>query len=70
MMANVIEIDANNRIQASTTTDMNGNFTLAIKNPNNTLKVYFFGLISVSFIQFKIFPKKGFIYFILKPKYL
>ena len=43
MMANVIEIDANNRIQASTTTDMNGNFTLAIKNPNNTLKVYFFG---------------------------
>ena len=43
MMANVIEIDANNRIQASTTTDMSGNFTLAIKNPENTLKVYFFG---------------------------
>lgn len=43
MMANVIEIDANNRIQASTTTDMNGNFTLAIKNPNDVLKVYFFG---------------------------
>ena len=43
MMANVIEIDENNRIQASTTTDMSGNFTLAIKNPNDVLKVYFFG---------------------------
>lgn len=43
MMANVLEIDANNRIQASTTTDMSGNFTLAIKNPNDILKVYFFG---------------------------
>ena len=43
MMANVLEIDANNRIQASTTTDMSGNFTLTIKNPNDILKVYFFG---------------------------
>src|SRR5574344_2134574 len=43
MMANVLEIDGNNRIQASTTTDMSGNFTLTIKNPNDVLKVYFFG---------------------------
>src|SRR5574344_1916690 len=43
MMANVLEIDANNRIQASTTTDMSGNFTLTVKNTNDVLKVYFFG---------------------------
>ena len=43
MMANVLEIDANNRIQSSTTTDMSGNFALAIKNPKNKLKVYFYG---------------------------
>lgn len=43
MMANVLEIDGNNRIQSSTTTDMSGNFTLTIKNPNDILKVYFFG---------------------------
>lgn len=43
MMARVSEVDVNNRIVASTTTDMNGNFTLSIKNTNNHLKVYFFG---------------------------
>lgn len=43
MMANVLEIDANNRIQSSTTTDMSGNFALTIKNPKNKLKVYFYG---------------------------
>ncbi len=43
MMANVLEIDANNRVQSSTTTDMSGNFTMTIKNPNNTLKVVFVG---------------------------
>lgn len=43
MMANVLEIDANNRIQSSSTTDMSGNFALTIKNPKNKLKVYFYG---------------------------
>lgn len=43
MMANVLEIDGNNRIQSSTTTDMSGNFALTIKNPKNKLKVYFYG---------------------------
>lgn len=43
MMANVLEIDANNRIQASTTTDMSGNFSMVIKNPNDMLKVVFVG---------------------------
>lgn len=43
MMANVLEIDANNRIQSSTQTDMNGNFALTIKNTRNKLKVHFYG---------------------------
>lgn len=43
MMANVLEIDANNRIQSSTQTDMSGNFALTIKNPKNKLKVHFYG---------------------------
>ncbi|MFA6819345.1 MAG: SusC/RagA family TonB-linked outer membrane protein [Bacteroidaceae bacterium] len=43
MMANVLEVDANNRIQASTTTDMNGNFSMVIKNTNDMLKVAYIG---------------------------
>ncbi len=43
MMANVLEIDGNNRIQSSTQTDMSGNFALTIKNPKNKLKVHFYG---------------------------
>lgn len=43
MMANVLEIDANNRIQASTTTDMSGNFSMVVKNTNDILKVVFVG---------------------------
>jgi len=43
MMANVLEVDANNRIQASTTTDMNGNFSMMIKNTNDVLKVNYIG---------------------------
>ena len=43
MMANVVEVDANNRIQSATQTDMNGNFTMIIKNPNNILKVNYIG---------------------------
>ncbi len=43
MMANVLEIDANNRVVSSSQTDMSGNFSMTIKNPNNTLKVAFVG---------------------------
>ena len=43
MMANVVELDAANRIVASAVTDMSGNFSMTIKNPNNTLKVAFVG---------------------------
>lgn len=43
MMANVAEIDANNRIVSATTTDMNGNFTMTIKNPKNKLRVTYMG---------------------------
>lgn len=42
--ANVVEKDKNNRIVSATVTDMNGNFTLNIKDPNNTLNVTFIGL--------------------------
>ncbi len=42
--ANVVERDKNNRIVSATVTDMNGNFTLAIKDPNNTLAVTYMGL--------------------------
>ena len=41
--ANVVEIDKNNRIVSQAVTDMNGNFTMNIKDPNNTLKVSYVG---------------------------
>lgn len=43
MGANVKEIDKNNRIVSQAITDMNGNFTMNIKDPNNTLEVTFIG---------------------------
>ena len=43
MGANVGERDKNNRILSQTVTDMNGNFTMNIKDPNNTLVVSFMG---------------------------
>ena len=36
-LANVVERDANNRIVEATVTDMNGNFSMVIKNPKNRL---------------------------------
>ncbi len=42
--ANVVEKDKNNRIVSATVTDMNGNFTLNIKDPSHTLNVTFVGL--------------------------
>lgn len=48
MMANVVEIDAANRIVASTTTDMNGNFSFKLKNPKDKLRVTFVGYKTVT----------------------
>ncbi len=43
IMANVAEIDKSNRAVSATQTDANGNFSLAIKNPANTLQVSYIG---------------------------
>ena len=48
MGANVVERDKNNRIVSQTVTDMNGNFTMNIKDPNNTLIISFMGYKSFS----------------------
>ena len=44
MMANVVELDASNRIVASTQTDINGNFSFKIKNPKDKLRISYVGL--------------------------
>ncbi len=41
--ANVKEIDKNNRIVSQAITDFNGNFTMTIKDPKNTLKISYIG---------------------------
>ena len=41
--ANVKEIDKNNRIVSQAVTDMNGNFTMNIKDPKNTLEITYIG---------------------------
>ena len=43
MMANVVEIDAANRIVASAQTDMSGNFSFKLKNPKDMLRVSYVG---------------------------
>ncbi|MCR4921448.1 MAG: SusC/RagA family TonB-linked outer membrane protein [Bacteroidaceae bacterium] len=48
--ATVVEKDKNNRIVSQTITDMNGNFTMNIKDPNNTL--------IISYVGFKPFQSK------------
>ncbi|MCH5176441.1 MAG: SusC/RagA family TonB-linked outer membrane protein [Prevotellaceae bacterium] len=48
MMANVVERDANNRIVAATTTDINGNFSMVIKNPKDHLVISFIGYATVT----------------------
>ena len=37
------EVDKNNRVYSNTVTDFNGEFSLAIKNPNNKIKVSYVG---------------------------
>ncbi len=43
MLANVVEVDANKRIVTAAVTDMNGNFSMVIKNPKNRLEVSYVG---------------------------
>ena len=43
MMANVVEIDAANRIVASAVTDINGNFSFKLKNPKDKLRITYVG---------------------------
>lgn len=43
VMANVVEKDANNRNVSATQTDANGNFSLAIKSPANSLQISYIG---------------------------
>lgn len=43
VMANVAEIDKSNRAISATQTDANGNFSLSIKNPGNTLQISYIG---------------------------
>lgn len=43
IMANVVEKDNGNRIVTSTTTDINGNFSMTIRNTNNFLEVSYVG---------------------------
>ena len=61
MMANVIEIDANNRIVAAGTTDINGNFSFKLKNPRDRLKISYVGyktqILPINKTHFKIVMK-------------
>ena len=43
MMANVVELDQNNRIVEATTTDINGNFSMPIKNRKDRLQISYVG---------------------------
>lgn len=48
MMCNVVEKDANNRIVSASQTDINGNFSMAIKNKKNHLEITYVGYKKVS----------------------
>lgn len=43
IMANVVELDKDNRIVSATQTDASGNFSMSIKNPANRLRVTYIG---------------------------
>ena len=43
MMCNVVEVDANNRNVSYTQTDFNGNFSMAVKNAKNKLRISYVG---------------------------
>jgi hypothetical protein len=44
MGATVVEIDASGRIINSTVSDLNGNFSMAVKNPKNRIQFSFVGM--------------------------
>ena len=48
MMANVVELDAANRIVASAVTDMSGNFSFKLKNPKDKLRITYVGYKTVT----------------------
>jgi len=48
MMANVVERDANNRIVSAVTTDINGNYSIVIKNPKNKIQASYVGAQTVT----------------------
>lgn len=48
IMANVVERDANNRIVEATVTDMNGNFSMVVKNPKDHLVISYIGYKTVN----------------------
>ena len=48
MMANVVERDANNRIVEATVTDMDGNFSMVVKNPKDKLVISYIGYQTVT----------------------
>ncbi|MGI6219066.1 MAG: SusC/RagA family TonB-linked outer membrane protein [Bacteroidaceae bacterium] len=48
MQVNVTEVDANNRIFSATVTDMNGEFSMKIKNPKNSLQFKYIGYKTVT----------------------
>ncbi len=43
MGASVVEVDVNNRNVSATVTDINGNFSMSIKNPKNKLRITYVG---------------------------
>ena len=43
MGANVVELDASNRIQAAAVTDLSGNFSFRLKNPKDKLSISYVG---------------------------
>ena len=43
MMCNVVEVDGNNRNVSFAQTDMNGNFSMTVKNTKNKLKISYVG---------------------------
>ena len=54
--AHVVEINKDNRVMASTVTDFNGNFSFAIRNPEDMLQITYIGCKTV------VMPIKGMTY--------
>lgn len=57
--AHVVEINKDNRVMASGITDVNGNFSFAIRNPQDRLQISYIGCVTMTI------PIKGLIYNIM-----